>query len=170
MWREVHRVSSVVYIVVGTLNVLHSFRRYIDINALIYFSSIKWHESRLVFPQLEFQLHQNNNNNNDVYNKIRIYIYVGIHNDRWRLFGDTIPTSSHSLVHFSQSFIVDRSIHLLFCCLPCSNAAGHSVRNVHLHHSCRSLAPSRIHILFLRVFGLYIALPCHSTHFSFARV
>lgn len=47
-----------------------------------------------------------------------VYIYVGTHNDRWRLFGDTIPTSSHSLVHFSQSFIVDPSIHLLFCCLP----------------------------------------------------
>lgn len=61
------------------------------------------------------------------------------------------------------------TIHLLFCCLPCGNAAGHSVPNVSTLHSFRSLRPLCLeHNLFLHISLLYVALPCHSTHFSSA--
>lgn len=72
--------------------------------------------------------------------------------------------SSHSL-----SLYEFFTIHLLFCCLPCGNAAGHSVRNVSILHSLRSLGrPCLEHNLFLHISRLYVALPCHSTHFSSA--
>lgn len=110
---------------------------------------------------------------------------VYIYNDRFELFGGNIPTSSLSLVYFSQSLIVRILYHSFIILLPslrrCCQPFG---TRAYLHHSLcisplpllshslsRSLSQSLhplLHNLFLHIFRLYVALSCHSTHFPTA--